>query len=258
MLRFDAYADIPGLQAVAETYESEFRWGATGLGILAIGYINPNTVDSGNTPTYELRPGLLLGRQFATNQFTNYTPGATDGSEVATAILITALRMQDFQGVNQPKFYGVLVGGPVQASKILGLDGQARGQMSAHFQFDDDYPGAFYVPWKRQITKTAAYTILPSDNGTIFDNTGAGGSVAITLPPIANGYVFGFRVIAAQTIVITSAEGGNIVLDNNASGNTATIAGRIGSGAVVYSNPGGTKWLVANYGSQGGANQLIT
>lgn len=250
MLLTDSYAIVPGLTTSRETYENEFRWGSELQGVFSNALISGSAVDSGNTPTFELRPGLLLGQQIATGKYMQYNPAASDGTEVAGAVLIEGLRMLDFSNNPVDRFYAVLVGGPVQASKLLGLDNQARAQMSK-FIFDDigNIQGNSWFPFKRFQTKTANYSVVASDNGSNFDNLGAAGEVDFTLPPIANGYYFGFRALAAQTLKVISNEGGNIVALNNAAANSlafSTGGQIIGGGFKFYTNAAGTKWLVDN------------
>lgn len=250
MLMNDSYGLPPGITTSRETYEAEFRWGSQFQGVFANGLISGATRDSGNSPTYELRPGLLLGQLTASGKYTNYSPTATDGSEVAAAILIEGLRMQDFEGNSVDKFYAVLVGGPVQASKVLNLDLMARQQMDK-FMFDDIFQlqGNHWFPWKRFQTKTAAYSVVANDNFTLFDNVGAVGAVTFTLPTIANGYFFGFRVQADQTVTVASAEGSNIIALNNASASSvafSTGSQKIGGMFYIYSNAAGNKWVVEN------------
>ena len=245
----DSYGIVPGMTTSRETYEAEFRWGSQFQGVFANALISGSAVDSGNTPTFELRPGLLLGQQIATGKYLQYNPTANDGTEVAAAVLIEGLRMLDFSNLPVDRFYAVLVGGPVQASKILGLDGNARQAMDK-FIFDDIFniPGSHWYPWKRQITKTANYTAVATDNFTLFDNTGAGGEVDITLPAIANGYMFGFRCTNTQVCKFVSAEGGNLVGSTLTQTNASVTA--IGGLVVVYSNAAGTKWIVEQRGTQ--------
>lgn len=250
MLMTDAYGLLPGLSSARETYEAEFRWGSQSQGIFANGVIDGNAVDSGNSPTYELRPGLLLGQIISSGKYKNYSPTATDGSEVASAVLIEGLRTQSFEGVATDRFYAVLVGGPVQASKILNLDLMARQQMNK-FIFDDIFvmAGNHWFPWKRFQTKTASYTVLAIDNYTLFDNVGATGAITFTLPAIANGYFYGFRVQADQTITVSSAEGTNIIALNNVSASSvafSTGSQKIGGMVYIYTNPAGTKWIIEN------------
>ena len=250
MLLCDSYGIVPGMTTSRETYEAEFRWGSAWQGVFANALISGNAVDVGNSPTFELRPGLLLGQQIATGLYLQYSPSATDGTEVASAVLIEGLRMLDFSNIATNRFYAVLVGGPVQAAKLIGLDYNARQQMDK-FIFDDNFniPGGHWFPWKRFQTKTASYTCtLPGDNYSMFDNTGASGSITITLPPIANGYLFGFRCGAAQSIVVTSNEGGNMI---NSAGfsNTSVSITAAGGVVVLYTNPAGTKWIVEQRGT---------
>lgn len=63
--------------------------------------------------------------------------------------------------------------------------------------------------------KTAAYTILASENGTCFTNTGASGTFAITLPSAALGLHYYFAIGAAQILQIEPATGETISLPSN-------------------------------------------
>lgn len=248
MLMTDVYGLSPGMSAARETYEAEFRWGSQYQGIYANGLIDGATLDVGNTPTFELRPGLLLGQIVATGKYTNYSPTATNGSEVASAILLEAIRTQSFEGVATDRFYAVLVGGPVQGSKILGLDLMARQQMDK-FMFDDMLvmQGNHWFPWKRFQTKTANYSIVASDNFTMFDTTGASGTVILTLPPIAPGYMFGLTCMTTNVARFTSNEGGNVA--GSSLTNTSVSATALNGVIYLYTNPAGTKWLVEQHGT---------
>ena len=249
MLLTDSYGITPGLTTARETYENEFRWGSQFQGVFANGLISGSAIDSGNTPTFQLRPGLLLGQITSTGKYTNYSPTATDGSEVASAVLIEGLRMLDFSNVATDRFYAVLVGGPVKASKLINFDGMARQQMDK-FIFDDigQMMGGHWFPFKRFVTKTAAYTITAADNYTLFDNTGAAGTVVLTLPAIANGYFFGLQCSAAQVFRFTSNEGSNVIGTSLTNSSVSVTA--IGGCIYIYSNPAGTKWIVEQHGTQ--------
>lgn len=259
MLMTDTYGITPGITTSRETYEQEFRWGSQFQGVFANALIDGSSTDSGNTPTYELRPGLLLGQVISTGKYKPYSPSNTDGSEVASAVLIEALRMMPFDSTTgTDRFYAVLVGGPVQAAKLLNLDLMARSQMRK-FMFDDigNLQGHEWFPWKRFQSKTAAYSVVAADNYTLFDNVGASGAVTFTLPTLANGYFFGFRAQADQTITVASSEGSNMVALNNASASSvafSTGSGKIGGVFWVYTNPGATKWIVENHSA--GANTV--
>ena len=253
MLMTDAYGIVPGITTTRETYEAEFRWGSSFQGVFANALIDGAAVDSGNSPTYELRPGLLLGQNLTTGKYKQYSATATDGTEVAAGILLEALRMQDFSGNAVDRFYAVLVGGPVQASKILGLDLMARQQMDK-FIFDDIFniPGHHWYPFKRWQTKTSNYTIVASDNYSVFNNLGAGGAVVFTLPTIANGYFFEFICMVDQTLQVSSNEGSNIVTFGNVTASTAAFStggSRIGNIFRVFTNAAATKWILEQVGN---------
>ena len=248
MLITDSYGIPPGLTTARETYENEFRWGSQYQGVFRNGLIDGATRDSGATPTYELRPGLILGEVTATGKYKQYSPTATDGTEVASAVLIEGLSML-LSGSDNDRFYAVLVGGPVQAGKLINFDQMARQQMDK-FIFDDigQVMGGHWFPWKRYINKTANYTIVAADNYTMFDNAGAVGTVVLTLPTIANGYFFGLRAEAAQVFRFTSAEGSNVV--GTAATNSSVSVTAIGGVIYIYSNPGAMKWIVEQHGTQ--------
>lgn len=250
------WAGTPGVGVAVETFEGAVRWGPDVLGRITNGYIDSTATDPNNgTTTFNLRVGLVMGQLAATGAWKNYSPTATDGSEVAAGVMLTSVRMTDvLTQVAQPRFYAILVGGPVQASKLLGLDLMARNQMSGTFWFDDvlGYPGTHWYPWKRFQAKTANYAIVANDNNSLFTNAGATGTVTFTLPPLANGYFFGFYGVANQTFAVTSFEGGNIVAANNATANTLTFSTggqKVGAGLELYSNPAGTAWYVNQSGA---------
>jgi len=94
--------------------------------------------------------------------------------------------------------------------------------------------------------KTANYTLTPADNGILFTNEGATGSVTFTLPtPSAKlrGVWYEFFVIADYALVLSCTEG--IVADDNASADSvsyATTDEMIGGSFEAVCT--GTLWLV--------------
>lgn len=240
----------PGMGTVVETAETAITWGPYWLLRWWNAVIAAAAVDTGNTNmTYRLRPGLVMGIIASSGQWTNYSPTAADGSEVAMGVLVYGLRMQDvFTGTTTTKFSPILIAGGVKGGNLLGLDGMARAQMSPRFIFDDELVGRRLFPFNRFVTKTSNYQILSTDNQTEFNNATAGSTVTFTLPAIASGLVFGFRGVADQTLTVASLEGSNMVAVNNASASSVTFSTgsqKIGGGFIVYSNPAGTKWYVA-------------
>jgi hypothetical protein len=243
------FGHLPGQGTLVETFEQAYCWGPYPR-YYAQGYIGSTAADPGNTPTWELRVGLVMGKQIATGTWVNYSPTATDGSEIAAGVLPLALRMQDVMtGVNTAKFYAIMVSGGVKGANLIGLDQMARQQMSQLFYFDDNFPGAHWYPWERFQNKTANYAITAADNMTAFTTLGAGAEVDFTLPPIANGYYFGFFNQAAQILKVISNEGTNIIALNNLTATSvafSTGGQQIGAALSIFSNAAGTKWMVMN------------
>lgn len=91
--------------------------------------------------------------------------------------------------------------------------------------------------FKNVVAKTAAYTVVYGDAGTMFTNRGAGGSVTFTLPAARKAFFIGFARVAAQNIVITPTGGAKI---NNGSADTALTTANNG-GFIVFSD--GTDWF---------------
>lgn len=259
-LRFDQWAQGPGLGTAIETYESSIRWGQYGQGIIVSIQIDGTARDSGNTPTTVLRPGLLLGPITANNnRLRDYGDNNTDGSNTAVAVLLEPVRMQDFDGNNQNKFYYGLVGGPVQAAKVLGLTEQSRGQMAYRFLFDDRNFIPNMLGWPNVVAKTANYTVVNgTDNNTLFTTTGNAGAITFTLPAtITKGQKWRFYNVVGQNMAIT-APANKFVLFNNATATTATFstAGQlIGSCLEVMVDDAATKYLGFNLSAQ---NNTIT
>lgn len=239
----------PGMQSEIYDYEAATVWGPMDARLYSPAYISSGALDPGNTPTTTLRMGLVMGRIASTGVWTNYNAANTDGSQIAQGILPISLRMADvITGNAVARFYAVMVSGGVKAANLIGLDNLARMDLRSRFVFDDDLPGRSWYPVKTMIGLTANYQMLASDNQTEFNNLNAVGEVDVTLPPIANGYVFWGRVLAAQTLKFISTEGGNIVGNGSLTNNNVN-ANAIGTGWMIYSNLAGTKWEVANWSS---------
>ncbi len=199
-----------------------------------------------------------MGLRTATGEWTNYSPTATDGSQVAQGVLAVGLPMLNpFDSSAQTKVWGIIIGGPVQASQLIGLDGQARADMASRFVFDDNYIGNTLFPVQKFVTKVADYTVTAADNLTFFDTFGAIGAVVFTLPTLANGLAYNFRSRADQNLTVTSAAGNDIEAMNDLAASSvafSTGGQLIGAEMQVFSNPAATKWLVRNLSA--GANTI--
>lgn len=252
------FGHMYGMGDLIKTYERAWSWGPWPPITKGV-HLDASIADTGNTPNYEIRPGLVIGRITATGAWRDYNPAHTDGSEVAGAVVIEGIRVQDLgTGANKDRLWAAFFAGGIKATNgVIGLDNLARAQLCDRMIFDDQFPSAHWFPFQRFQSKTANYQVAASDNYTEFDNLGATGEVDFTLPPIANGYYFLFRAIANQTLKVISTEGSNIVAFNNASASSLaySTAGQIvGGGFSVWSNAAATKWIVDD--TSAGANTV--
>lgn len=242
----DPFAE-PGMGTALITTEYEpFAGQAMLKDVIGI-VIDSTAVDARSTPTTTLLRGLLLGQIGSTKKYKQYSATATDGSNVAIGYLEDSVNMLDSTGSAAEKM-GRLTEWAirVKSSQLGGLDAIARAQLSDRFIFDDDLAG-YFMEFFREIPKTADYTVLASDRGTMFTNTGAVGAVNFTLPTLAPGLKYGFRVVADQSVTVTSAAGDDIVAFNDASADSvafSTGGAKVGGVFIVQSNAAGTKWYV--------------
>lgn len=244
--RIDLFGQTPGLTTAQEGIARAIAWGKEEQWVIVPAIIDGTARDVGNTPTTVLRAGLLLGNIAASGEKKEYNPNGTDGSDVVFGALIQEYRMQDLDANNVDRFAYVMVGGPVQAAKLILLDQQARAQMQGRFLFDDDFAGNF-AGWQRVVAKTGNYTVLASDNNTIFTNQGAAGPVTFTLPTIAKGLRYRFFAEVAQNLIVQSVVTDTLVVFNDAAADSIafqTAAEIIGGGIEVFANADATKWLV--------------
>ena len=104
--------------------------------------------------------------------------------------------------------------------------------------------------------KTANYTIKPRDNGKIFTNRGATGTVVFTLPKITaqaplKGFNVEFFTVAAQILRVASDPADSMVSTADAAVDSVSSIAAIGTHFRVICD--GTGWLVeANPGTVAG------
>ena len=102
--------------------------------------------------------------------------------------------------------------------------------------------------WKaRVVAKTAAYTVLANDSGTIFTNQGATASVTFTLPAAANsdGLVYYFYNCEDQNLVVASGTADLMTGLNDITADSvalSTTSLKVGGGFFVFGD--GTNWHV--------------
>lgn len=110
------------------------------------------------------------------------------------------------------------------------------------------------------VAKTASYTILATDNNTLFTNEGAAGTVTFTLPTAADGLKgvwFEFLTVAAQSIAVASTPADKLVVHADAAADSVTTAATIGQNLRVTCI-GASGWSVASTPSAASAATAVT
>lgn len=96
--------------------------------------------------------------------------------------------------------------------------------------------------------KTANYTIVANDSGTMFTNTAAAGSVQFTLPTVAAGLWYDFVVSAAQTVTVISGSGSPNISGPALTGSTRTVNGAAAqfTSFRIRASAGGSSWYITD------------
>lgn len=252
----DPHGAVPGQRDKRESTEKEVMKageGFKGFFVLASDVQFASTAtDAGNTgDTNTLRSGNLVATETSLGNEYIYDPDANDGTQAAWGILPRFLNMQEFgTAVNKP-LVPVISQGVARRQQLIGLDAQGESQLAMRGIFMDDAPqGAAALVHPQKVSrKTEDYTVVAADNGTLFISTDAG-DIEFTLPAIAAGLSFEFLQLIDDELLITSAEGDNIVLKNDplASGIKYTADGdQIGARCrvlAIYTATSTLKWIV--------------
>ncbi|MCC7422543.1 MAG: hypothetical protein IT428_19865 [Planctomycetaceae bacterium] len=251
------YADAqPGMNDAVYTNERTVEWRpspGTDFRYKSV-CIDATAVDSANSPTTLLRPGLVMAKLAASNEWVDYDPDAADGSQEARGILVEECYLFDpVAGEAVDRYKRIMVSGGVKHSECINLDAQARAQLRAQgFVFDDEHGNDSFLPFARVVEKAADYTVVAADNGTLFLATT--GAVTFTLPTKAVGLRFRFMQTTDANMVIASAgSADDIIADGDAGADSitfSTASHKIGSVyEVICAYVGGSlKWLGFNLG----------
>lgn len=265
----------PGQGSLETTFENEVLWDRFPAHELKGALILSSTVDAGNSVnTAILRPGLLMARFTSganAGLYTVWSPTGTAGTDQIVGVLRRAIYMKDASGTARNRWTGVIVvGGGILSSSIIvpgnaaaGLSGDdyeylVRAQMSHRFYLSD---GDLNVPLgalRKIVAKTADYTVLDADTGTLFTTTGATGAVNFTLPAAEKvGLHYEFFNTVDQNMTVTAGTADTMVVFNDVAADSvsySTSSEKIGGGFRVIAD--GTKWLVFPY--LGADSQTIT
>ena len=109
------------------------------------------------------------------------------------------------------------------------------------------------------VAKTAAYSCLNKESGTVFTTEGAAGTVIFTLPAIADndGTVYWFACMEDYILRLT-APAGKLVCGNNAAATSVsfqTTDNMVGSGFMAVCN--GSFWYAFPYRGQSDATITV-
>lgn len=261
MTRLGGWAQ-PGAGTIDQTTEYEIFWGGDrgkGMVLEQSAKYSGAMRDAGNTPTTVIRAGLLMGQVTASNELEEWDADASDGTEQLFGVVPYELRAQDFDANNADRVAGVVVRAPLKAASLL-IQGTAltshvdeflarRALHAMGCVLDDDPQGALAGAVKRfaQVTGTTD-TLTESQNGMVlFYNNAA--SVTVTLPTIHPGLEYWLWRNGDEEFIVASAEGDNILADNNAAADTVTFttaSEHLGAYVHVYSVYVGTTatWLM--------------
>ena len=258
MTFLDPRGATPGHRDIRESGEVQVYKageGFPGYFVLSSGVtIASGNTDTGNTgDTSTLRGGNLIATDTSTDNEYIYDPDANNGRQTAWGILIRHQPMLENGTATNKVMVPILSQGVARKSKLIGLDAQAESQLAMRGIFMDDAPqGAAALVHPVSVSqKSADYTVLVADNGTLFISTNTGDQ-EFTLPTIAAGLSYEFLQTINQEMLITSGDGDNIVLFNNsaADGISYTTAGeQIGARCrvlAVYIGTGSAnlRWVV--------------
>lgn len=123
----------------------------------------------------------------------------------------------------------------------------AAGSIFPAMAFEEGAPVDFQnaVSKLRIQTKTADYTVLPSDSGTWFVTYGDGGAIIYTLPTVpTKGLFFWFFQSVSQDITINSAAADGIITFNDLDADgVASTSNQAGSLFIVFAD--GNIWNAA-------------
>jgi Bacteriophage lambda head decoration protein D len=245
---------FPGIQPKQESEEKQLTWAARqGLdySVSRQVVIDAATVDATNSPTTQLRAGLVMARRDSDGKYVQYDPAGTNGSQIAVGVLEESLNMLDASGNTTERFAQVLFQGLLRKNQLIGLDTRAELQLAESFLFDQPTAcssGVMLQP-RGVYRKSSDYTVLHSEQGALFVATAA---VTFTLPEKRNGLTFRFLQSADALLRITGAA--DIVYKSSAASTNLlcnTSNEKIGSHLLlecVFVSSSQLKWVATNLG----------
>jgi len=108
------------------------------------------------------------------------------------------------------------------------------------------------------VAKTADYTVLATESGTIFTTEGTTANVNFTLPAAADGLVFWFFNAEDFNLTVTADTADTLIAFNDIAADSvaySTSSEKIGNGFMVFSD--GSKWMAMCLPGQDSATVTI-
>ena len=280
MYAFDGSMQIPGLDALRETFENIVTWGRWEQQKFLPVVLSGAARDVGNTSqTSMLRPGLLMGKITASKLYKEYNALGTDGSEVLAGVLLYDQKMTLSTGsLDRDRMGWLMVGGNLRTGNLivpgdndLGLGdteglkyvSAIRNWLHGRFLLDDDIAGVQsggWGGWSRVMDVSlhpsatggppvSALTLTNADNGTFFHTAAVGGNFTITVPTAASSIGMRFGVYHAGGAltydIIVDTVNGQLIGFNDLAGDSLTWGGdttAVGA-CATFVCISATKWL---------------
>ncbi len=234
MATFSGGHGEPGVGTLEATTEVEPIWAAHLQNVITQGGNYSDTIrDTGQTPTTDIRAGMLLGALSADNKLTEWDPAATDGSQFLEGMLPVSIQAISLSGTAAPRVVSRIVQAQIKADWVLILgvalqtsiwEFTARRALSqAGWILDDDPQGR--LAGNGNIVQDVAgttHTPTEAENGQKFFYYNAA-SVTVTLPAIKAGLIYDFVRAADEEFIVASAEGGNVIVGDSLTADSITF-----------------------------------
>lgn len=215
--------------------------------------LDDETRDSGNpSGGTHLRSGLILGVVKATNLYKHWDPTATDGTEIPQFILLGPVNIAPYGvAADGQRAMRILAAGHLLIDQVI-IPGQAARGVSGNayeYMLIEALRERFTIGATRpyRLRKgvrnvIADVTLTIADNNLHFENTGATGSVTVTMPTAVRNASISFFKSTNQTFTVAG------VLTDSAGSAQTSIAITLGTGfRFVGRNVGGTvRWVATS------------
>lgn len=243
---FQGFQLAPGMHDERSTDEAQFLWGRWDQAEYVQAILDKDTVDSGNSPTTQLRTGLALGVITATGQFTHWNPYATDGSNYLVGFLLDAIDLSYVGGTTKERLHAVVVKGNIKADWVVipgqstrGISGKSyefllREQCQGRFVFNDDL-GKFNAIKHYELSGNL--TATTAMHNTLFILPDAVAGATLTLPAPVPGLVFG-------ALNLSTTAGNALVLEGPATGEYY-VAGAAANSVSIAGDTSVPRWVRA-------------